>query len=262
VRAFLVFWRALLATNLRAAFALRGAFWSQVVLMIVNDVVWFSVWWVYFARFDTMAGWNLHDLMSLYAVIAGGFGLSVVFAGGVRNLAETIHEGSLDSYLSQPKPALVHVLSSQTRASGWGDLIACVFFLALSGHATGAAGLRAAFAIVAAGIAITAAGVLFHALAFWLGPVQALSRQLWEFLITFSFYPETLFGGGLRFLLYTLVPAGLVGWVPAEFVRAFSWDRLAALLASSLGLAAIAALVWRAGLRRYASGSRIGAGPS
>ena len=57
------------------------------------------------------------------------------------------------------------------------------------------------------------------------------------------------------------VPAGRVGWVPADFVREFSWERLAALLAASLGLSAVAGLVWRAGLRRYASGSRIGAGP-
>jgi viologen exporter family transport system permease protein len=261
VRALLVFWRALLATNLRAAYALRGAFWTQVLLMVVNDLVWFSVWWVYFARFETMAGWRLNDLMTLYGVIVAGFGTAVVLGGGVRVLAETISEGALDSFLAQPKPALLHVISSKTVASGWGDIATAVLFLALSGHATVPDALRAALAVVASAVSILSAGVLFHALAFWLGPVQAFSRQLWEFLITFSHYPDTLFGGGMRFLLFTLIPAGVVAWVPADFVRAFSWERLATLLAASAGLALAAGLTWRAGLRRYASGSRIGAGP-
>jgi ABC-2 type transport system permease protein len=200
--------------------------------------------------------------MALYALIAGGFGVSVVFFGGVRNLAETIHEGAVDGFLSQPKPALFHALSAQTRASGWGDLAACVFFFVVSGYAGGFGALRATVAVLAAAAGITAAGVLFHALAFWLGPVQALSRQLWEFLITFSFYPETLFGGALRFALYVLIPAGVVAWLPVDFFRGFSWERLAALLGATAAIVLLAALVWRAGLRRYASGSRIGAGPS
>ena len=261
MRAFLAFQRALIATNLRAAFALRGAFWTQALLMVVNDLVWFSVWWVYFARFDTMAGWRLNDLMTLYSVIVGGFGLGVVLGGGVRSLADTIHEGALDSFLVQPKPALLHVVGSKTVASGWGDLATSVLFLAMSGHATWTDVPRWALAVVASSTAIMSAGVLFHSLAFWLGPVQALAKQLWEFLIAFSHYPDSLFGGGMRFLLYTLIPAGVVGWVPAEFVRTFTWERLGAVLLASGAVALTAGLVWRAGLRRYASGSRIGAGP-
>ncbi len=35
---------ALTAMNLKASFALRGAFWFQVLGMLLNNVFYFSIW--------------------------------------------------------------------------------------------------------------------------------------------------------------------------------------------------------------------------
>jgi ABC-2 type transport system permease protein len=105
---------------------------------------------------------------------------------------------------------------------------------------------------------VTATGVLFHATAFWLGPVNSLARQAWEFLITFSVYPHTIYGGVLRLLLFTALPAGFVGFLPVELVRRFEWTTLAALVGGSLVYAVLAVVVFRLGLRRYESGNRFG----
>ena len=58
-----------------------------------------------------------------------------------------------------------------------------------------------------------ACGIVFFSLAFWLGRVDGLARQLWDLLVTFSLYPEPLFGGALRLALFTVLPAGLPCWV-------------------------------------------------
>ena len=43
------FTRALIATNLKASFALRGSFWIQAAFMVMNNLIFFSVWWIFFS---------------------------------------------------------------------------------------------------------------------------------------------------------------------------------------------------------------------
>ncbi len=248
----------LFATNLKASFALRAAFWLEAAAMLLNNVFYFSIWWIFFHRFEEIGGWHVSDVAALYGVVAGGFGLAVLLAGGVRDLSRQIIEGDLDSLLTQPKSPLLQAVGSRTLASGWGELCTCVLFLWISGLVTPATVPLAALAVVASGVVFTASGVLIHSLAFWLGRIENLARQLWEFLITFSLYPRPLFSGALKLMLFTVVPAGFIGFLPVELLRAFSWSGLAAALAGAVLYSVLAALVFAAGLRRYESGNRIG----
>lgn len=252
------FLRALLATNLRASFALRGAFWLQVAFMTLNDIAWLSVWWIFFGRFETIAGWRFGDFLALHGTIAIGFGLTVVVAGGVRELARTIHEGDLDVFLTQPKPALLHVVASKTRASGWGDMAYGVLVLSLSGDRGAGAVPAALVATLCSATVFLSMGIVAHSLAFWLGPVQSIARQWWEFLIVFSGYPETIFSGGLRMLLFSVVPAAFIGWLPSSLLRDFTWTGLLAAVGGAIAYGSLAVLVFHAGLKRYASGSHFG----
>jgi viologen exporter family transport system permease protein len=75
-------------------------------------------------------------------------------------------------------------------------------------------------------------------------------------VITFSLYPEPLFGGVLRLVLFTLIPAAWVGYVPADLARHASASQLLLLASAAAGYLAFAAVMFQRGLRRYASGSR------
>ena len=252
------FWRALLATNLKASFALRGAFWIAAGAMVLNNLLFFTMWWIFFARFEEVGGWRIGDMMALYGVVAAGFGCAVVFAGGVRELSRYISEGDLDGFLCQPKPPLLHALGSATFAAGWGDLASGLLLVTLSGLLRLETVPLLLVAVLISSVVFTASGVLLHSMAFWVGRVESLARQLWEFLITFSLYPRPLFSGALKLMLFTVVPAGFIGFLPVELLRAFSWSGLAAALAGAVLYSVLAALVFAAGLRRYESGNRIG----
>jgi len=54
-----------------------------------------------------------------------------------------------------------------------------------------------------------------------------------------------------------LIPAAFMGAVPAEFVRAFTWQSLAQLLIGAVVFLFLAVTVFRLGLKRYESGSAI-----
>jgi ABC-2 type transport system permease protein len=251
------FLRALIATSLKESFANRAAFWLQAGFMLLNDLIWMATWWVFFARFDRLGGWTLVDMTVLYAMVAGAVGLSVVFGGGVRELARSIAEGGLDAFLAQPKPVLLHALGSRTSSSGWGDLANCVLLLGLAGALRWETLPWIVVGTLAGAVVFLSIGVIVHSLAFWAGSIQTLARQAWEFVISFSLYPDTIFHGALRVLLFTGIPAAFVGWFPSGLVRAFTVEGLLWTLAGATVFPIAAFAVFHAGLRRYASGNRI-----
>ncbi|MGA3119925.1 MAG: ABC-2 family transporter protein [Polyangiaceae bacterium] len=252
------FCRALLATNLRSALALRGSFWLQALFMVLNNVTFFVFWWVLFARVPTLRGFRLGDMEALFGITAASFGLVQVLAGGVRHLSRFIDEGALDTLLAQPQPVLLYALGMRSQPSGLGDLASGIGFLALSGQVRLATLPLVALAVLAAALVFLGCGVAFFSLAFWLPGTETLSRQLWDLTITFSLYPEPLFGGMLRLLLFTLLPAGLIGFLPLRVVRAATLSDGLLLALGAATYLALGAWFFGRGLKRYASGSRFG----
>lgn len=261
LRPTLAFLRALVATNLRASLALRGAFLLQAGLMILNNLAFFAFWGILFGRFREIGDWKFADMQTLWGVVGCGYGLSVVFLGGTRSLARAIVEGQLDPLLVQPKPVLVQAVASSSAASGWGDIAMGVAMLWLAGHLAPSHVPFALVAVAVSGLVFTASAVVMQSLAFWLGDVTELARQLWNFTLNFSLYPRPLFGGAIAFLLYTVLPAGFVGFLPVDLVREPSLGQLALALAACASWCALALAVFQAGLRRYESGSQFGMRP-
>jgi ABC-2 type transport system permease protein len=184
------------------------------------------------------------------------FGLAVSLAGGVRHLGRLIEQGDLDTLLTQPRSVLVYALGLRSQPSGFGDALSGVMFIAWSGEVSWSTLPLLVTAIIASALIFVACGIVFFSLAFWLGKVETVARQLWELLITFSLYPEPLFGGALRLALFTLLPAGFVGYLPARVVQAASLRDAVLLAAAAIAYLAVAVVVFDRGLRRYTSASR------
>jgi ABC-2 type transport system permease protein len=258
MRAELSFLRALVSTNLRSALALRGSFLLSMTFMAVNNATFFVFWWILLSRVGHLRGWQIPEVELLFGISAAGFGLMQVTCGGAMHLSRFIDEGALDPLLVQPRATLPYVLGSRSQASGFGDLLSGVAFVAHAGYLTPGRAPLVLVAVVASCAAFTATCVVFFSLAFWVRETHSLSRQLVDVVITFSLYPEPLFGGVLKVLLFTALPAGLVGYLPASVVREPSWLRALVLLAVTTAYLLVATRVFRAGLARYSSGSRFG----
>jgi ABC-2 type transport system permease protein len=250
------FVRALVATNLKATLALRGAFVLQVAFMALNNFTFFVFWWVLMRRVTTLRGWHLADVQLLFGMVAVSVGLTVTVAGGVRQLGRLIEDGDLDTLLTQPRSVLVYALGLRSQPAGIGDVISGLILVATSGEVAWRTLPLLAAALLASAVVFVACGIAFFSLAFWLGNVETMARQLWELLITFSLYPEPLFGGVLRFALFTVLPAGFVGYLPVRVMHAPSVPLVCLLVLGASAYLAVAVLMFQRGLRRYASGSR------
>jgi ABC-2 type transport system permease protein len=246
-------------TNLRASLSLRAATLLQAGFMFLNNLIYFAVWLIFFQRFHDLGGFGVHEMQLTYGIVAAGFGIAVALAGGLRELSKMAVEGALDGYLTQPKPVLVQALCSRTIASGWGDLASGLVMAGLSGQVSIGHVPFLLLSILLSASVFVAAGVIYHSAAFWLGPVDSLARSLWEFLITFSIYPEPIFGGGIRLLLFTLLPAAFSGFLPARLAHQPTLGTFAAALGGAALVVCAALLVFQRGLRRYESGNQIGA---
>lgn len=248
----------LFTTNVKSTFAFRGAFFPQSGFMLLNNLIFFSVWLVFFRKFPELRGWKLGDVAALYGLVAAAFGGAMLLGGGVRNLGTKIIDGDLDTFLAQPKPVLLYVIGSYSFASGWGDVVSGIGLICFSGYADPAHLPLLVLLIAGSTVLFLASAVLINSLPFWLGNFESLGRQLLEFLVTFSVYPQVIFSGYFKVILFTLIPAGFIGYLPVEILRSFSWTELFAFLGGVLFYSLLALFVFARGLRHYESGNRIG----
>jgi ABC-2 type transport system permease protein len=243
--------------NLMSAMAYRGAFLLQVFGMVLNDAMLLFFWWLLFTRLPTLRGWTLTQVITLYGVVAFGFGAATVVCGNAFLVARIIVRGDLDYYLALPADPLVHLLVSRMSLPSWGDVVfgLLVFLIAAPGRWSSLPLFLLLGLLV--GLIFVAFSVLVGSLAFWVGNADNLASQAINAMLTFSLYPVEIFPGAVQWLLYTLIPAALVGSLPAGLLSDFSWHRLGILVAFTAGIVLAARTVFRWGLRRYESGNLV-----
>ena len=212
---------------------------------------------VFFDRFKDVRGWGINGMYVTFGVIARAFGIVSLFFGNSFMLGDIINNGRLDYYLSLPLPVLLHTISSRMISSGMGDFTYGFLSYALSGQFTWDGLLRFILAIILAAVIFASFLILVNSLAFWAGIVSSFTNMMVNAIITFGIYPITLFDNYAKLILFTLIPAALMGAVPAEFIARFTWQTLAELLLGALAFLGLAVAVFRSGLRRYESGSAI-----
>lgn len=256
MKALRLTWRYL-RHNLMSAMAYRGAFVLQIFGMLLNDLMLLVFWTLLFQRFPLLNGWDLTGVVTIYAVSAAGFGLTVVVCGNVTRVAQTIASGDLDYYLALPADPLLHLLSARMDLPGWGDMLfGMVLYVAV---VPGGWQTFPLFLLLTALIAVIfcGVGVLAGSLAFWLGQAQDLALQWFNATLSFALYPVDFFPGLVRVCLYTLLPSAFIGSVPARLLLQFDGEQLGLLAAFALGLALLARFVFYRGLLRYESGNLV-----
>jgi ABC-2 type transport system permease protein len=253
----LKFLLAVWKTNLLSAMEYRVAFISQAVGMMLNDFMYFVIWIIFFQQFKDVRGWGISDMYITYGVLASAFGLMSMLFGNALYLSEIINKGRLDYYLSLPRPVLLHTVSSRMISSGIGDFTYGFLSYGLSGNPSWDGLLRFVLAIILAAIVFTSFFILLQSLAFWFGMISNLVGLAFNALLTFGIYPITIFDNYAKLILFTIIPAALVGAVPAEFVRVFTWKSLAEISLGAIIFLFLAVTIFRLGLKRYESGSAI-----
>lgn len=243
------------AAAIRMSFADRTNFFLQSGGMIVNNLFFLILWFMFFAGFRSVGGWGLRDVALLLGLIMTIVGAAGVFFGGYRDMAATILRGEVDTLLTQPKAVLPRLLARDSNASGWGDFVNGILMLVLVSGLSWSDAPRVLLCLAAGLTVYVCAGVMFASMAFWFAGARSFARDLTDFLILMSSYPGSIFQGATKALAYTLLPAGFVVLAPVEFLRAPSVGTLAVVVGGAALYAAIAVGAFEIGLRRYRRGA-------
>lgn len=236
---------------IRVSFADRTNFILQFGGMILNNGFVLLMWFMFFAGFRAVRGWRLGDMALQIGILATTFGLAGVFAGGHRDMAAAILRGDLDVWLTQPRPVLPRLLTQESSAPAWGDVLVGAALLASAASLRWADLPALLFVLGGSLVVYLATAILFASLAFWSSGARSFARDLVEFILLFGTWPGSIWSGPTKLFVYTIVPAGFVVVLPVRFLRQPSAPAALLVVMAALVYATLALLVFHIGLRRY-----------
>ncbi len=242
-------------TNILAAMEFRTSFIVQVIGMLVNDAAVAMLWYIFFQSFPGVNGWGWQDTAILMATSTLSFSFVFIFFKGAGDIAVIVRQGELDYYLAFPADVLWHVSASRSRIDAIGDALFAfgIFFLF-----TPVTFVTFAVFLIAS---LAAAGVMYgftvvtQSLAFYTPNIEDASRDLFELLLGFSFYPQNIFTGGIRAVTIFVIPAFFTATIPHRLIAHFAWPALGVLVLAAIIAVTVAILFFRYSLRRYESGN-------
>ena len=242
------------AIAIRTSLRDRTNFILNAAGMVLNDVFFLALWYMFFAGFRQVGGWGLHDVALLLGLIMLVVATAGVFFGGYRDMAAVILRGEIDALLTQPRAVLPRLLARESIATAWGDLVMGVWMLCTFAALSWRDLPLVLVGLVCGTTVYVASAVVYASLAFWFAGARSFARDLTDFMLLFSSYPGSIYSGATKIVAYTLLPAGFIVLAPVAFLRTPTLASLAILLASAAGYAAVATALFQLGLRRYRRG--------
>ena len=232
----------------------KVTFLTNICFMLLNNATFLVQWFILLRLREDVGGYTMREIMLLWGLTATSFGLSHILFARVFSLSELIIKGKLDSFLVQPKNVLVSVLTSSTDISAIGDFLYGVVIVCICRPGVGGFFLFLLFAVTGA-VIFTSFALLLGSLSFWFVRMDMVQNQMVMNVVSFATYPDGIFNGVTRFLLYFVIPAGMTVWHPVHMLVRFEAGMLFTVLGYAGGLTALAVAVFYKGLKRYASGN-------
>lgn len=249
--------RAIRAT-MRAAFAEalanRSGFWTQVLAMVVNDVAWIAFWVLFFRRVGSLRGWDTSRMLLLLAVLTTSAGLVLGVLGNARRIGRLAVDGDLDAALALPVAPLSHLLVRRIDTTNLGDVFFGLGLFAVAGHPTPARTALFVAGVLTAATLYTGFLVLIGSIAFFAGRNEA-GELGFNAMLMFASYPVDIFSGAAKAFLYTVIPAAMVGALPARLIDSFDPAVAAGMFGGAVAFALAGWALFTLGLRRYTSGA-------
>lgn len=229
-------------------------FVTNIIFMMLNNASILVQWVILFHLREEVGGYTMKEIMLLWGMTAASYGLSHILFARVFSLPELIISGKLDAFLVQPKNVLLGVMTSATNVSAIGDFLYGLVVIGI--FCTGVSGLYLLPLFVLTGTAIFVAyALLLGSLSFWFVRMDMLSGQMMMGMISFATYPDGIFKGVSRFLLYFIIPVGMAVYHPVHMMISFDKRLLLTVLVYTFLLGTAAVTAFYRGLRRYASSS-------
>ena len=230
----------------------KFTFFSNIIFMILNNGCFIIQWIILFALKDSIGGYSLKQVLLLWGLASGTFGISHFFFKEAYNLSDSINKGKLDNFLVQPKNVLLSLITSSVEVSALGDILYAYIILFIYGFTLKSFLLLTLF-IVLGGIIMTSMSVIWGSLAFWFGKAETIANNANGLMTSFATYPDGIFKGIVRLLLYTIVPIGFANYLPVQIITDFNIYYLFVVVSVTILFILLSFFMFYRGLKKYSS---------
>jgi viologen exporter family transport system permease protein len=260
LRAFTI----LAAMWIRVSWTYRTSFLVMTAASLVITGIDFVAILVMFSNVDQLGGFGLGQIAFLYGATALCLGIGDLVVGNVERLGRHVRLGTFDAMMVRPVGVFAQVCANEFALRRLGRIAqgtaVLLWSLTVADIAWDPARVAMLGSMVACGTAIFV-GLFVLGAAF-----QFVSSDASEVANAFTYggntmtqYPLTIYPTEVVKALTFLVPVAFVNWYPALFILDVpdpfglpGWLRFAAPVAAVV-VCSLAALAWRAGVRRYRS---------
>jgi ABC-2 type transport system permease protein len=254
----------LVTMHIRSEMEYRGAFLLDRLAQILAYAAAFAGIWILLERFGTLGGWDWPELAFLlsFQLLAYSLGAAFSFVQ-FREFEELVRRGTLDALLVRPISPWAYLTFSGLNIGYAGHVVLAVGVMIWSlGSLDMAWSLTGTAYFVAS---LVSAAILVAAIMMMIGAsAVVLVQSKYLYSIFFGFweltrYPMHIYPPALQWLMMTVMPLAFMNYVPVAVILGKDVAILGslapplAILAGPVS-AGVAALFWRAGLRRYQSG--------
>lgn len=255
---------ALATMWVRVSWSYRTSFLVMTTASFVITGVDFVAILVMFANVDRLGGFGLGPIAFLYGATSLALGVSDLVVGNVERIGRLVRLGSFDAMMVRPVGVLAQVAANEFALRRLGRIVQGALVFAVS---VAVVDVDWDVARVAMSVSMVLFGTMIFLAFFVLGAAfQFVSTDASEVANAFTYggamlnqYPLSVYDARIVRGLTFVLPLAFVNWQPGLYVLGRpdplglpSWTGLLS-PAAALALAAVAALAWRAGIRRYRS---------
>jgi ABC-2 type transport system permease protein len=248
----------LIWTQFRTIAEYPADFWTMAVTGLLNQAVQVAFIAVVFANTISIGGWGFHAMLMLTGFMVLADALTEVGWEGIWSLGHRIVTGDIDYRITRPAPVMMQIgadaigMQATTKVTTSASMV----IVGWTGAGISAAMVPAALLLFACAVIIQlAVTTSLCCVSFWMRgpsvPFAFLGAQVQE---NATRLPLHIYPGAVRAALTWVVPFAFVNYVPVSILTGelpLWWIAIPPLMAAAL--AALTAVVARAGLARYES---------
>jgi len=230
----------------------KTTFITNILFMILNNASFIIQWVILYSLKDNVGGYTLKEVLLLWGLASGTYGIAHFFFKKAFNLSDIINNGKLDSFLVQPKNVLLSTITTDVETAALGDLLYGYIILFIYGFTIPRFILYTLF-IITGGLILTSIAVILGSLSFWFQKSDIISDTGNSLMIHFATYPDGIFKGIAKILLFTLIPVGFTVYIPVKILSDFNIINFLLILGVTVFLILLAFIIFYKGLKKYSS---------
>lgn len=230
----------------------KATFISNVVFMILNNASFLIQWAVLYSIKDNFGGYTFNQVMLLWGIAAVTYGFSHFFFKNAYKLSFAINTGSLDAFLVQPKSVYLQAITSDVEISAIGDILFGYIMVFITGFTIKKFLLFTFFGIIG-GISLTAFTIILGSLSFWFSRTDVIVDTGQSLAVGFATYPDGIFKGFVKGILYIALPVGIVNYIPVSLIYNFNIKLFLICIIYCILMVLVSILIFNKGLKKYSS---------